>query len=94
MDSKEPIRVTDHCVLRYLERAMGLNIELVREHILTICAAPASFGASCVRSEGMRFEISGGAVKTVTPDRQMPSETSRRKAQAWIARRSDVLEGP
>lgn len=40
--SKEPVRVSDHCVLRYLERAMGLNVELVREHILSICVAGAT----------------------------------------------------
>lgn len=85
-ESKDPIRVTDHCVLRYLERAMGLNIELVRQHILTVCAAPASYGAVCVRSEGLRFEIAAGAVTTVTPDHQLPGETSRSMSQARIAR--------
>jgi len=84
--SKEPCRVTDHAILRYLERAMGLNIEMVREHILKICAAPAAYGAVCVRSEGLRFEISGGAVVTVTPDRQMPGKTSQEHSRNKIAR--------
>ena len=83
--SKEPVRVTDHCLVRYLERAMGLNVELVREHILGICSGPASFGAVCVRSEGLRFEIASGAVVTVAPDRQHPSNISRDKAQRKIA---------
>jgi hypothetical protein len=68
--SKEPVRVTDHAVLRYLERAMGLKIETVREHILQLCVAPAAFGAVCVRSEGLRFVITDGVVVTVTPDHQ------------------------
>lgn len=84
--SKEPVRVSDHCVLRYLERAMGLNIELVRDHILTVCAAPASFGAVCVRSEGMRFEISANTVTTVMQDRQAPGKTSRQMSQTRVAR--------
>jgi hypothetical protein len=84
--SKDPIRVSDHAVLRYLERAMGLNIEMVREHILSICVAPASFGAVCVRAEGLRFEIASGTITTVVPDRQQPGEISRAKTQHKIAR--------
>jgi hypothetical protein len=30
---------------------MGPNVEIVREHILSICSNPAAFGAVCVRSE-------------------------------------------
>lgn len=83
--SKDPIRVSDHAVLRYLERAMGLNIEMVREHILQVCVAPASFGAVCVRAEGLRFEIVRNAVTTVVPDHQHPSNTNRERNQHKIA---------
>lgn len=79
--SKEPLRISDHAILRYLERAMGLNVELVRAHILTICAGPAAFGAVCVRSENLRFEIVGGTVVTVAPDHQHPSNISRERSQ-------------
>lgn len=82
--SKEPVRISDHCVLRYLERAMGLNVELVRAHILSICAAPVSFGAVCVRSDGLRFEIASNTVVTVTPDHQMPGATSQERSQRKI----------
>jgi len=84
--SKDPIRVSDHAVLRYLERAMGLNIELVREHILSLCAAPAAFGAVSVRTEGLRFEIANGTITTVTPDHQTPTRTTQARAQRKIAR--------
>lgn len=70
--SKESVRVTDHAVLRYLERAMGLKTETVREHILQLCVAPAAFGAVCVRAEGLRFVITDGVVVTVKPDHQPP----------------------
>lgn len=88
--SKEPIRVSDHAVLRYLERAMGLNIEMVRDHILSVCVAPASFGAVCVRSEGLRFEIVNGTVVTVVPDHQHPSNESRRRNQRKLASEASV----
>jgi len=53
----EPVRITEHAIVRYLERAMGFNIEAVREHIAGICGGAAAAGAVCVRSEGLRFEI-------------------------------------
>jgi hypothetical protein len=82
--NKEPLRISDHAVLRYLERAMNLNVDIVREHIASICASPAAFGANCVRAEGLRFEISMNTVTTVRPDGQAPSLTSRNKAQDKI----------
>lgn len=77
---KNTILVTDHAVLRYLERAMGLNIEVVREHILGICVNAASFGAVAVRSEGLKFVIDGNRIVTVEPDSLTPSRTSQKRA--------------
>jgi hypothetical protein len=82
---EEPIRIYDHAVLRYLERAMGLNIELVRGHIQNLCGGAVGIGAVCVRAEGLRFEISGSVVTTVTPDRQTPGFISRRRSADRIA---------
>lgn len=78
--SKVPVVVSDHAVLRYLERAMGLNIDLVREHILSICGDAASIGAVCVRAEGLRFEIDGNRICTVTPDHITPNRTGQELA--------------
>jgi hypothetical protein len=86
--SKEPIRVTDHAICRYLERAYGFNIEAIRDHIAGICAAPAAFGAVCVRSEGVRFEIASNCVVTVSPDGVTPSKIGRQRAQNKIARQA------
>jgi hypothetical protein len=86
--SKEPVRVSDHAVLRYLERAMGLNIEIVREHIASICQGPAALGASCVRSEGVRFEINTGVVVTTAVDMgAQPSRTGQERNAAIIRRK-------
>lgn len=88
MPIKEPVRISDHAVLRYMERAMGLNVEIVRQHIASICAGPAAMGAVCIRSEGVRFEIVGNAVTTVSPDRiQGPSGISRERNQRIIERK-------
>lgn len=82
----EPIRVTEHAILRYLERAMGFNIEGVRQHIAGVCEGPAAIGAVCVRSEGLRFEIVNNTVLTVVPDRQNPSKTGIERNQRIINR--------
>lgn len=79
--STDPIIVTDHALVRYLERAMGLNVELVREHILSICGGAAAFGAVCVRAEGLRFEIDGNRICTVTPDHLAPNKTGQALAR-------------
>lgn len=84
--SKEEVRVSDHVVLRYLERAMGFNIEIVREHILSICGNAAAIGATAVRSEGLRFEIADGVIVTVVPDQTGPSRISRERAQEKMQR--------
>lgn len=83
------LRVTDHAVLRYMERAMELNVEIVRSHIASICAGPAAIGAVCARSEGVRFEIVNNVVTTVAPDRVNPSNISRERNQRHIERRME-----
>lgn len=77
MISKEAVVVTDHALIRYLERVMGLNVEIVREHIHAICGGAAAFGAVCVRAEGLRFEIDGNRICTVTPDHITPNRTGQ-----------------
>lgn len=87
---KETIRVTDHAVLRYMERAMGLNVEIVREHIATLCAGPAACGASALRAEGVKFEIAGKAVVTVVPDTGTHiNKTTRERNQHAIKRKKE-----
>jgi len=78
--SRDAVVVSDHAILRYLERGMGLNINIVREHILSICGDAAAFGAVCVRAEGLRFEIDGNRICTVTPDHLTPNKTGQEMA--------------
>jgi hypothetical protein len=88
--SKNPVRISDHAVLRYMERAMGLNVEIVRQHITTICAGPAAIGAVCVRAEGVRFEIVNNTVLTVAPDHGKLSDLTRDRNQRAIQRSSQI----
>lgn len=82
----QPLIVTDHCVLRYLERVQGQPIEAVRDHIRKLCEGPAALQAKCVRAEGVRFEIQNNHVVTTRPDGTMPSRTSKALAQEKVRR--------
>lgn len=79
------MRVTDHAVLRYMERVQGLDVEAVRRHIAGLCGPATAAGASTVYQEGVRFEISRtGAVVTVTPARGACRTRQRRLGMAHV----------
>lgn len=82
--SKEPLIVTDHACLRYLQRHHGIDMELIRSHIFDICSTAAAFGATAVRAEGVKFEIVNGRVVTVVPDDTEPSKMSRQRSSAKV----------
>lgn len=64
------LRVTDHCVLRYLERAKGVDVEAIRSHIESLCAPAHQAGAVSIRAEGVQFKFSSIAVLTCLPVKQ------------------------
>ncbi|WP_102226902.1 hypothetical protein [Acidimangrovimonas sediminis] len=63
---KSIVTVTDHAVLRYLERVEGLDVERVRREIGRRVDRVALAGASAVLIEGHRYVLSPmGSVVTV-----------------------------
>lgn len=65
--------VTDHAVLRYLQRVMGFDVEAVRTMISGIVAGPVGIGASAFSSGGVTYKFDHNRVVTVLPN-QKPSE--------------------
>lgn len=63
-----PLRITDHAVMRWLERVHGINVEFFRNEIVEIAGPAAAVGASALRKGGVIYVIKDGAVVTVTPD--------------------------
>lgn len=65
-------RVSDHAIVRYLERAQGLDIEALRVEIGRRVERGAELGATGVSIDGLHYVIAGGVVVTVeranTPD--------------------------
>ena len=64
---KPAVPVTDHCVIRYMERVMGLDIEGVRHKIADDLAPAVRMGAVGLTKDGFNYRISNGAVVTVMP---------------------------
>jgi diphthamide biosynthesis methyltransferase len=58
--------VSDHALLRYLERARGIDVELIRGHIALLCAPAAAAGARNYRAaDGVTYVFKKGHVVTV-----------------------------
>ncbi len=62
---KPDIRVTDHAVLRYLERAHGLDVEAIRNHLAGRAMTGVQLGASAVIIEGVKLILKDGVLITV-----------------------------
>lgn len=76
----DAIHVTDHAILRYLERALGFDIEALRRGIADKCAAAIRAGAASKVVDGIRYEFRNGAVVTITKDLGgTPSRTRKEK---------------
>jgi hypothetical protein len=62
------VRVSDHAVLKWLERVHGIDVEFFRAEIRSIAGPAAAVGAAALRRDGFIYKFSGGAVVTVVPD--------------------------
>ena len=69
------LRVTDHAVLRYLQRVVGVDVDALRSDIKNRVEASLIKGKglsdpSSVKNGKIRFVIKDGVVVTVTDERQ------------------------
>lgn len=63
--------VTDHAVLRYLERVMGVDVEAIRDGLLTPEIKQAiRLGAKSVTVQGVTFKVEGPRIVTVIETRR------------------------
>lgn len=65
--SLRPPAVSDHALLRYLERVRGLDLDAVRAEIVGIVHQAAAVGATRVSVNGFTYMLEGRRVVTVTP---------------------------
>ena len=59
-----PPQVSDHALLRWLQRRYGLDVEAERRKIDRLTDAAVRIGATTVKVEGVQFVIKGGRVIT------------------------------
>lgn len=71
--------VPDHAVLRYLERAKGVDIDAVRRHIAGLVLRGVKANGDAVVVEGVKFVLRGNVVVTVL-DKRWPA-TKREDAR-------------
>lgn len=78
---RKGVTVSDHAVVRYLERRYGFDFESVRAEIATpALRAAAEAGASGWKVDGGTFRIQNGTVVTYVENGSMTAKTSRRKS--------------
>lgn len=80
-----PVVVTDHAVLRYLERIGGFDIEGLRRQIADRLSKSALPGAQSVNIDGYRYvlrDADGTSVVTTVLDKHwLPTDHHQREAQ-------------
>ena len=59
--------VSDHAMLRYLERVVGIDVDLHRRDVERRVALAVELGACGLISDSFRYVISDVRVTTVTP---------------------------
>lgn len=83
MAKKRPLHVTDHAIVRYLERVGGFNIEGLRRQIADRLQTAADAGAHAVRVDDHLFMLgsdgTGPAVITVLEKTPDPEGHARRE---------------
>lgn len=58
-------RLSDHAILRYIERAYGIDIEAIKAKIMTPTVIQAiKNGASAVTAEGVKFKVVDNTIVT------------------------------
>jgi len=76
----EDIHITDHALLRYVERVFGIDVDAVRRQILTDGVAKCiELGASTITVNGIQFRVKDRSIVTVIGSNQKPH---RKKSKA------------
>lgn len=64
---KPVVYVTDHALVRYMERVLGVNTERLRRRIGHVVDNGVTQGASAVVADGIRYRLRRGVVVTIVP---------------------------
>lgn len=65
------IDISDHALIRWLERVHDIDMEFFRDRIRDEIAPAIAMGASSVKMGGMKFAIANGVLTTVMHAKKM-----------------------
>lgn len=87
---KKPVaHVTDHAVLRYLERAKGIDIDAIRVELGHIVDKAIEMGAGAAVVDGVKYCLNDKTIVTVALKQEPPlrgramRRRNRRKLTDW-----------
>lgn len=61
------ISITDHALLRYIERVQGVDLDKLRDHIRREIEPAVKMKAKNITIDGFIYHLSGAVLKTVSP---------------------------
>lgn len=76
---KSVVHVSDHALLRYLERALDLDVEWYRRNLGRRLDQVMLEGATGLRIDGLQFRIQEGVVVTVVKINRPDPKTGRQR---------------
>ncbi len=79
--SKSQIRVTDHAVIRYLERVEGVDIAALRLEIARRVERGVDLGAGAVLVDGLRYCLVENTVTTIHEASRPDARTGRARGK-------------
>lgn len=79
---KKPIAVvSDHALVRYIERVLGLDVEHLRREIGRRVDRGAGMGATGVEIDGFVYKMQEGTVTTVMPSSRPDLRCGRQRRE-------------
>lgn len=75
--------MTDHALLRYIERVYGVDVEKIRDDAVTdMVKAAIAAGANVINIDGVKFLIKNGVIVTTYDNNMNINRYKLRKAEA------------
>lgn len=82
--------VSDHALIRYMERKLGHDFSKIRQEIKDICSEGLKMGATRISHEGFTYALRNGVVVSVFPG-ETP-QSSWLKSEKWRGRRTKIYD--
>ncbi len=77
---KPRVHITDHALIRYIERVKGFDVDKIRAEIENLVAPTLGTKATGISANGFTYRIQDGAVTTVVPG-STPAGAKRKSAE-------------